>query len=84
MDELTSIQGNANRSSHSSSISKGLSQYLDKGGSAEFSVALKEDPWIPAGTPVNEPVPNGGNVKHAIVGGGFAGILGLSTCFKAF
>lgn len=63
--------------------SKGLSQFLDKGGSAEFSATLREDPWIPNGTPVNEPVPDGGHIKFVIVGAGFGGILAAVKLIQA-
>ena len=64
-------------------VSKGLSQFLDKGGSAEFSVTLREDPWVPAGTPVHRPVPDGGHVKFAVVGAGFAGLLAAIKLLQA-
>lgn len=64
-------------------VSKGLSQFLDKDGSAESSVTLREDPWIPTGTPVNEPVPDGGHIKFVIVGAGFSGILAAIKLIQA-
>ena len=61
--------------------SKGLAQFLDKDRSADY--ILPGDPWIPSGTPVHRPVPDGGNVKILIVGAGFAGVLAAVKCLQS-
>ena len=62
-------------------VSKGLGQYLDKERSAGHT--LSEDPWIPAGTPMHRPVPEGGHVKIIIIGAGFAGVVAAIKCLDA-
>jgi hypothetical protein len=52
----------------------GSAQYLDLRKSDQHA-ALLEDPWIPAGEPINEVVAEGGHVKVVILGAGFGGIL---------
>ncbi|KAI9049307.1 hypothetical protein LZ554_007151 [Drepanopeziza brunnea f. sp. 'monogermtubi'] len=51
---------------------KGLAQYLDKSKTAEYIPA--EDPWVAEGTLVQKPVADGGHIKIAIFGAGFAGL----------
>lgn len=54
-------------------VSKGMAQYLGKDETGAH--ILTEDPWIPSGTPVHRPVPDGGHVKFVIFGAGFGGLL---------
>ncbi|KAL2071193.1 hypothetical protein VTL71DRAFT_12428 [Oculimacula yallundae] len=51
---------------------KGLAQYLDKTKTAVY--IQHDDPWVEAGTPVQQPIPDGGHVKIVIFGAGFGGL----------
>lgn len=44
---------------------------------------LVQDPWITAGTPVNQVVPDGGRVKVTIVGAGFGGLQCAGKLIKS-
>jgi len=52
----------------------GLQQYIDPSQTEQYRHFL-DDPWIAAGTPINEVVPNGGHARFLIFGAGFGGIL---------
>ncbi|KAI5358191.1 Putative FAD/NAD(P)-binding domain, FAD/NAD(P)-binding domain superfamily [Septoria linicola] len=52
----------------------GVAQYIDPKKSEKHKHLL-DDPWIAAGTPVQQVVPNGGHCKVLIVGAGYGGIL---------
>lgn len=55
-------------------LGKGLGQYVELSKSKEFG-RLLEDPWVEAGTPVPEILPDGGHTKFLIIGTGYGGIL---------
>lgn len=59
---------------------KGMSQYLD--GPAGSLYALDVDPWVDNNTPIQQPVPDGGNVKIVIFGAGFGGICAAVRCLQ--
>lgn len=59
---------------------KGLAGFLNSNDSRTL---LVEDPWIEKGTPVHEPVPDGGRCKVVIFGAGFAGLLAAIKCLDA-
>jgi hypothetical protein len=61
--------------------SKGMAQFLDRAQSSTY--LLTADPWIPDGTPVHRPVPDGGRVKIIIFGAGFAGLLAAIKCLES-
>ncbi|KAK4504033.1 hypothetical protein PRZ48_004948 [Zasmidium cellare] len=63
-------------------IGKGLSQFVDLRKSEKFK-SLLDDPWVEAGTPVNEVVPDGGHCRVLIVGSGYGGILFAVNLVKA-
>lgn len=59
---------------------KGLSQYLDNSKGSLY--ALDVDPWVKDGTPVHEPVPDGGHAKIAIFGSGLGGLCAAARCLE--
>lgn len=59
---------------------KGLSQYVDLYQSSKKQIDV--DPWIENGTPVLQPVANGGHVKVIIFGAGFGGICAAYRCIE--
>lgn len=63
-------------------IGKGLSQFVDLRKSVKFK-SLLDDPWVEAGTPVNEVMPDGGHCRVLIVGAGYGGILFAVNLIKA-
>lgn len=60
---------------------KGLSQYLDNSKGSLY--ALDVDPWVPSGTQVHIPVPDGGRAKIAIFGAGLGGLCAAVRCLEA-
>ena len=53
---------------------KGVAQYIDLRTTGKYK-HIYEDPAVEVGTPVNEPVPDGGHSKNLIVGAGLSGIV---------
>lgn len=51
--------------------------------SSQLKHMFTDDPWVKSGTPVNEPVPNGGHCKILVFGAGFAGVLSAVQCLRA-
>jgi len=51
--------------------------------SPQLKHMFTDDPWVKSGTPVNEPVPNGGHCKILVFGAGFAGVLSAVQCLRA-
>ena len=51
--------------------------------SPQLTHMFTDDPWVKSGTPVNEPVPNGGHCKILVFGAGFAGVLSAVQCLLA-
>jgi hypothetical protein len=53
---------------------EGVRQYIDISQTEKYKHFLA-DPWIESGTPINRPVPDGGQIKFLICGAGFGGVL---------
>lgn len=60
---------------------KGLSQYVDLYQTSKHN--LDVDPWLEAGTPVLQPVANGGHVKVVVFGAGFGGLCAAYRCLES-
>jgi hypothetical protein len=60
---------------------EGLSQYLPSSQGSLY--ALDVDPWIESGTPVHQPVQDGGHAKIVVFGAGFGGICAAIRCLES-
>ena len=82
LDELAYFQQRFKEEREKRLRPDGLAQYAKVPTTEKFK-KFSEDPWVAPGTPVYEPVRDGGSIKLMILGAGADGVLQAVQCIKA-